>query len=217
METFSRSTVDIQFDESHISLTSTTGSDPVIKFHRVGRWKWSAEENHYASDPSFELKSDLMGKLSKKQEQIYCWVLRDEHGYGVPPSIIYVGMTTNSIKERLGQHVVGMRGPLDSSAHKKLENESPRTIRGLNRALNKDGSYRTKGAGSMSGGKKRLFFQRLQPSEIEIYTCPVLGKTGYEKWNLQELETVVISMIQEYVDLKSDLNGRHWLRLNGIR
>ena len=69
----------------------------------------------------------------------------------------------------------------------------------------------------MSGGKKRLFFQRLQPSEIEIYTCPVLGKTGYEKWNLQELETVVISMIQEYVDLKSDLNGRHWLRLNGIR
>lgn len=217
MERFSKSTVDIHFDGSTILLTSTTDSDPVIEFHRVGSWKWNAEEHKYASDPSFEPKSELMGKLSKKQEQIYCWVLRDEIGYSIPPSIIYVGMTTNSITERLGQHIVGMRGPLEGSANKKFENESPRAIRGLNRAINTDGSYRTKGAGSISGGKKRLFFQRMQPSEIEIYTCPVLEIPGHEDWNLHDLESVVIAMIQEYVDLKSDLNGRHWLRLNGTR
>lgn len=109
-----------------------------IKFEMAGYFEW--DDNQFSKDPNFR-------ELDPKKEEgyVYVWVLRNSALDGqLPPTIVYVGMTTQTLKGRMKQHITGMRGAKNRP-------------HGLTPSENANGKKRGIGLGSESGGKKRLF------------------------------------------------------------
>lgn len=175
-----------------------------IKFEMAGYFEW--DNNQFSKDPNFR-------EIDPKKEEgyVYVWVLRNSAMEGLlPPTVVYVGMTTQTLKGRMKQHITGMRGP-DMCGPQARPHELPQSV-------NANGEFRSDGFGSESGGKKRLFFERVKPKEIEVWAHHSSEKSpDLRKSKLRELEDAVIWTITKEMDLTANLEGRHWLRLNGVR
>lgn len=189
---------DMDISEACSSITQT------INFVKAGHFDWQKiefGENRFSTDPIFTESAP-----NKNKGFIYVWVFRNsDPGELNTPSIVYVGMTTQTVKGRMKQHITGMRGVIEGQC-------------GLPSSIDIHGQPRRKGFGSESGGKKRLFFERVRPKEIEVwvYHCPEKSQESI-KSRLRDLEEAVIWTITKEMDLTTNLKGRHWLRLNGSR
>ena len=94
-------------------------------------------------------------RYQKRGQFLYLWKCDN--------AVLYVGMTTNSIRNRMNQHKVGMRGNWENGY----------SMPGLTPPLVNLEVAREKGFGSFSGGKKRRFLENAGIKIFQVWTATV--------------------------------------------
>ena len=120
-----------------------------FKFFPCGTMSQQEKGLDFVFAPDDQIEKE---RFQKRGRFLYLWKCDD--------AVLYVGMTTNSIQNRMNQHKVGMRGNW----------ENGHDLPGLSKPLVK-GKKRIRGFGSSSGGKKRRFLENAGITEFEVWTA----------------------------------------------
>lgn len=122
-------------------------------------------------------------------------------------TVLYVGMTTNSVQNRMNQHKVGMRG--------KWENGH--CLPGLRKPLVKGKQERITGFGSSSGGKKRRFLENAGIEKFEVWTATVPPGSDLRKCEQEVIWCITQNQIDNLKTTSKECALNYLsLRLNGI-
>lgn len=185
------------------SVITTSGSGSAVK---------SIEIKHPQLDNPMELKFELIGYM-KQEEKGFDFEFHTDNPekakaqghflymWSAELSILYVGMTKQSIKKRMDQHTRGMRG--------EEYNEQ-----GPSKSLVASDKPRSSGFGSTSGGAKRKYLELFDIKCLEVWAYEVeLKEKGKldETHFLKELEGLLRWELLKKVSPKPPF---HLLRLN---
>ena len=150
-----------------------------FKFSPCGTMSQQEKGFDFVFAPDDQMEKE---RFQKRGQFLYLWKSKN--------AVLYVGITTNSIQNRMSQHKVGMRGCW----------ENGHRLPGLRRPLVKEKEERKRGFGSASGGKKRRFLENAGIEQFEVWTAAVPPGE-----NLRECENEVIWCItkEQIVKLKT--------------
>ena len=136
-----------------------------IEFHRCGMMSQESISLDFVFSPDDQIEKE---RFQERGQFLYLWKWNN--------IVLYAGMTTNSIQNRMNQHKIGMRGNWKNG----------HCLPGLNKPL-VEGKERVVGFGSSSGGKKRRFLENAGIEGFEVWTAVVPpGK------DLRECEKAII-------------------------
>jgi len=123
-----------------------------FKFFLCGTMSQQEKGLDFVFAPDDQIEKE---KFQKRGRFLYLWKCDN--------AVLYVGMTTNSIQNRMNQHKVGMRGNW----------ENGHRLPGLSNPLVKGKEERSRGFGSSSGGKKRRLLEYAGIEKFEVWTATV--------------------------------------------
>ena len=157
-----------------------------FKFFPCGTMSQQEKGVDFVFAPDGQIEKE---KFQKRGRFLYLWKCDN--------AVLYVGMTTNSIQNRMNQHKVGMRGNW----------ENGHDLPGLSKPL-VEGKRRIRGFGSSSGGKKRRFLENAGITEFEVWTATVPTGKDLRKCERKVLWCVTKEQIENLKTSSKECAGK---------